>query len=80
MLSLDLIQFDETETQFEHYGGRFVNFNKTFLVIGGEKSGTVEKLNGTTWNENERMSPINELIMLAHFSVLSIGADLYIFG
>ena len=73
--------FDETESQFDHFGGRIVEFNNTLIAIGGENNAQVEKLEEKIWTGHPEMSPVGELVNLADFStLLSTGGNLYIFG
>ena len=87
-LSSNLIEFDETKTQFDHLYGRFVKFNSSLIVIGGEGSddwgficnAQVEERQGKNWSERPDMSPVNGLTCLTHFTAVPIGNNLYIFG
>ena len=90
LFSSNLVQFHETESEFEHYNGRLVKFMDTFLAIGGGEwdfssgsaifEATVDIFNETMWEEKQDMSPVNGLTKLAYFSTLAIGDDLFIFG
>ena len=71
-----------------------MNFKDSLLVIGGGQwdssygilarsvifEATVEIFNQTKWEEKQDMSPVNALTKLAHFSTISVGDNLYIFG
>ena len=78
-----MIDFEETQTQFEHYGGELVHYNSTILGIGSanwnETEAKVEELEGRSWREH-KMSPVNDLDKLFWFSALSIESILYVFG
>ena len=90
LFSLNLIQFDESESEFPHWHGRLVSFNNSLIIIGGGEwdynsqsmivNATVEEFNETMWDENEQMSPVNKLSKIAFFSTMAIENDLFIFG
>ena len=60
-----------------------LHHNTTLLAIAGYNEGhahaKVEQLEGQTWNENN-MSKSKGLEKLRHFTALSKGTDVYIFG
>ena len=82
------MQFNRTETQFEHNKGQLVLYNKRVLAIAGLISNefaaggaAVEELNDeqTEWSMHP-MSPVYDLTRLRGFTALTSGTDLFIFG
>ena len=82
------MQFNRTETQFQHNKGQLVLYNKRVLAIAGLISNefasggaAVEELNDeqTEWSMHS-MSPVNGLRRLWSFTALTTGAKLFIFG
>ena len=86
--SVDLMQYNRTETQFQHNQGQLVLYNKRVLAIAGLISNefaaggaAVEELNDeqTEWSMHQ-MSPVNDLKRLWDFTALTSGSKLLVFG
>ena len=82
------MHFNRTEAQFQHRYGQLVQYNKRVLAIAGNmeeydeaRGAAVEELNDeeTEWSMHT-MSPVNGMMYLIHFTALTLGSKLFIFG
>ena len=81
LFSSNLIIFDQTLTQFEHWRGKLVKYDNKSLAIGGKETANVEEMNPKqlSWAEHS-MSPVNGFDILDGFTALSFDESLFIFG
>ena len=91
--SSNLIEFDRTESLFEHAGGKLVKHDNNVLVVGGWRIAPEEEMNfriaplveelvnnsQLAWAEH-LMSPVKGVCNLFGFTALSAEGSLFIFG
>ena len=67
-------------TNYEHFSGDFVVFNKILTAIGGKTTRKLEVLQGQQWNDKQIPEVGNSGGSITHFTSLVVQTTLYVFG